>query len=380
MIIQVRNNQDVNAPITYTTFPEVAGTNVLRWQNPSGFTASWAIQVGATGAEKTEVALLGPSTPAGTAGTLTANDSFDHPADTPIYGIKYDQVVYEVSLTGTSGAATPITNGTVTYQPNSNVTIFDHTSGLSTYAYKTYFRNSVSGSISTESDWITSAGFPFASLGRMRQRVKDKLYNASYIPNDSMIDDWFNEWLEQMNNTMVDVNEDYGLGTTSVAFAINVELGTITASNFRGQTKRVWYVDATGTFPARKMDSNQFNPNTIFVNVNPYYYMQGDAIIGRKPLDTAGTLLIEYPLMQPLLVNDDDLLPIPMFGYTSSFVNYALGQAKNKDNKAEEGAALEVKAEASRAQFTKLLTPRLRSSQTTIDIVETTGNDDVTYW
>ena len=101
MIIRTQNNLTVNAPKTFLTHDEVAGTGILRWRNAAGFTASWAVQVGETGEEQTEILLLGTATPAGTAGTLTANTSFAHPADTPIYGIKYNQVVYERSTAGT---------------------------------------------------------------------------------------------------------------------------------------------------------------------------------------------------------------------------------------------------------------------------------------
>lgn len=379
MIIQVQNNLTTYAPITFFTNPEVAGTSVIRWKNSSGFSPSWAVQLGKTGAQQTEVALLSASTPAGTAGTLTANTLYEHPTDTPIYGIKFDQLVFERSTSGTTGAATPMTNGTITIQADSMFTIFDDTSALPTYAYKTYFLSSTTGGSSSESDWITPSGFSYYSLAYLRQRVKDKLYNATYIPNDQMINDWMNEWLEQMNNTMVTVNEDYGQGTVNVAFAQNVELGTITNTDFRGQVKRVWYQDATGTFPASKMDSNQFNPNSIYINVNPYYYMLNDTVIGRKPIDQAGTLQIVYPLNQPLLVNDVDLIPTPMHGYTQSFVNYALGQAKGKDNKPDEQTTLESKAEVSRQKFEMQITPRLKSNSTTIDITDDTGGD-VPYW
>src|SRR3990167_9910806 len=113
-IIPVRNTLAINATKTFLTNAEVSGTNVLRWKNPNGFSASWAVQVGETGDEQSEVKLLGTATPAGTAGTLTANLDFEHPADTPIYAIKYNQVVFSRAV-GTTGSLTVLTGGTVTY-------------------------------------------------------------------------------------------------------------------------------------------------------------------------------------------------------------------------------------------------------------------------
>ena len=378
MIIKSRNTLDINAPITYLTNPEVGGTNVLRWRNPNGFQSSWAVQIGKTGAEMTEILLLGTATP-GTSGTFTANSLYPHSTDTPLYATKYDQLVFEVSLTGTSGVAAPLTGGTVTIQADQPYTQFEDTAGSTAYAYKTYYKNSVLNATSTESDWITSTGFRFASLGKLRQRVKDKLYTASFIPNDLMIDDWLNEWLGRMNNTMVDVNEDYGLGTTSVSYAGTTDLGTITNNDFKGIISRVWYVEGSGTFQATKMAENSFSPTKIFVNTFPYYFMEGDTIIGRRPNDTSGTFLITYPKIFPILVEDTDELPVAMHNHTSGFVNYAVSQAKGKDNKPQEMEAYMALAEKSADRFKLMIAPRLRSGPTMMEIQEW-GADDFDSW
>src|SRR5258707_3690917 len=97
MLIKTRNILTDFSEKTYTTNGEVSGTNVLRWENPDIFNASWGVQVGETGEAQSEIVLLGASTPAGTAGTLTANTLYEHPANTPLYAIKYDQLVFERS-------------------------------------------------------------------------------------------------------------------------------------------------------------------------------------------------------------------------------------------------------------------------------------------
>ena len=108
MIIQTRNflTSEPWVPITRSTHLEVAGTNVIRWENPNAFQASWAVQIGDTGEEQSEIMLLSASTPNGTAGTMTANSLYEHPADTPVYGIKYNQVVFQHYLGGTTASGT----------------------------------------------------------------------------------------------------------------------------------------------------------------------------------------------------------------------------------------------------------------------------------
>lgn len=364
-------------PQTYLTNNEVAGTNVLRWKNPNGFSPSWAVQVGMTGAEQSEIVLLGTATPAGTAGTLTGNTLYEHPADTPLFAIKYDQVVFEVSTTGTTGTAIPLTGGTLAIQVDQPFTQFDDTTGSSTYAYKTYFRNSVTNTTSTESDWITPSGFSYYSLGKMRQRVKDKLVNPSYLPDDSLINDWINEWLEIMTNAAISVNEDYNQTSTSITVNSSDGLGTVTQADFK-QLHRAWWVDNSGTYSMKKMDSNSFSPQRIFNETAPAFSWQTDTVFEVRPFMT-GTVAIEYYKLNPVLVNDSDELPQSMKAYTNSFVNYALAQALYKDTKTDEAKTREATAGAALQLFKTEITPRTKTGPTMVEIVEDVSPSD-TIW
>lgn len=378
-LIKVENNLTVGQTPTFLTSNISAGTNVVPVKNLNNFTLSWAVQIGNTGEATTEISLLSSATPSGTLGTLTANITQDHPTDTPIFPIKYDKVVFMRSTTGTAGIATQIANGTISIQPQGTTTFFDDTTSASGYAYQTYFYNSVTAGSSSISSWITTSGFPFYSLGKLRQRVKDKLVSAGYINginiDDTMITDWFNEWLEQMQSKAIDVNEDYNLGTFQIAYTGTQELGTVTQTDFRGGFKRVWYVDGSGTFTATKMDSNSFSPNKTFTTTYPYFYMQGDSVVGRKPSDATGTLIFEYPVLNTIMTNDSDTLPITMQGYTKSFIDYAHSQALFKDQKIEEANAKLGEAMNGLATFMKELTPRQKTGATFVDIVEDTAAD-----
>ncbi len=306
MLLRVNNLQTVNTPQTFLSNSEVGGTNVIRWKNPNGFNPSYAVQIGATGQEQAEIVLLGTATPAGTAGTLTANTLYPHPADTPVFAIKFDQLVFEVSTAGTAGTAAPLTNGTVTIQADQPFTQFDDTTGSASYGYRTYFRNSVLNTTSIESDWITSTGFSYYSLGKMRQRVQDKLVSASYLPDPSLINDWINEWLEIMTNAAIAVNSDYNMGTSSIT--TNNGMGTITQGDFK-QLRRAWFVSGSGTVQMQQQDSNSFSPNQIFNSTTPFFSWQGDTVLEIKPPDMSGSIVFEYYKLNPILVNDTDELP-----------------------------------------------------------------------
>ena len=147
MILSVSNILD-SLPQTlnsYTSSNITAGATTIPVRNINSFTTQYAAQIGKTGQEQSEVKVLnnvsGTSLTIYGGGTLT----YDHPSDTPVYSIHYDKLVFERSTSGTAGTATPITNGTISITPDSLYTEYDDTTGISTYAYKTYYYNSVSG-------------------------------------------------------------------------------------------------------------------------------------------------------------------------------------------------------------------------------------------
>src|SRR3990167_9382270 len=334
MIIEGRNTlaSESWVPKTYLSAQGTLGSMVFCWQNPTGFGSSWALQIGETGQENTEVVILSNSS-GGTLGTLAAGLSYSHPVDTPVYGIKYDQIVFEVSTSGTAGTATPHTAGSVTYQADKELTIFDDTDGVATNAYKTYYRNSTLNVTSTESGWTTSAGFDFYSLAKLRDRVKSKLWDSSIV-SGSQIDDWINEWKDEMQNSVISVNGDYAIGTVDVGFGTN-GLGTITTTDFK-QIRRLWVTyDGVDWFHSTKMSLNYPVPDQEFSSTHPYHYYMGDSAIGVEPAVNGGTARIHFYRMGTPMMNDTDTLPVPMRPYTKSFVDYSVAQAQYKDGKVQ---------------------------------------------
>lgn len=376
MIIPAVNNLAEKAQKTYLSNPEVAGTTTIRVKNTTGLTAGWAIQLGETGEQFTEV-ILGTASNIGTVANTAL--SFPHPADTPVYFTKFDKVVFEKSATGTTGVATPLSSGTIGYQPDQIYTQFDDTTGTTTDAYKTYFRNSALAVNSTESAWITPAGFSFYSLGKLRQRIRAKLWNSSFIVDDD-INDWVNEWKEKMRNAAIAVNEDYALGTVSVAFG-TAGLGTITSSDFNGQIRRMWVTyDGQNYNPASKMMITEFRPNQAFFSTSPSFAMQGESVFQVKPDGAAGTAQIAYFSLNSPLTADTDEIPLPMHGYTKSFTDYAQAQALYKDGKPAEGKAKEESAYNELNAFRFEISPRNKTNVTMIEQVEPTDNGDGYYF
>ena len=212
----------------------------------------------------------------------------------------------------------------------------------------------------------------------MRERVKEKLWNATWLTDD-MIDNWLNEWKDEMNNEAVKVNEDYRLGTVDVAFDSTDGYGTVTTGDFY-KPRRLWTTnDGVNWYNSTKMDINSFVPDQTFSSVNPYHAWLGDSIFQVKPCTTGGTARIVFYRIGTPMANDTDELPVPMRAYTKSFVDYALSQAFLKDGKNQEYTSKLTEAAAGKNQFVSNLAPRDKSGPTKIEIVEPMAGEYVEW-
>lgn len=373
MIIKIRNLLDELAQSTNLTQTEAIGVGTVHVKNANGFSAQWAVQIGNTGEERSEIAVLTSATPSGTSLVFSGTTTFSHPTDTPVFATKYDQFILKRSTSGTSGTASAY--ATVNITPDNIYTQYDDTSGLTTYAYKAAYYNSSLALTSSDSDWITPTGYDYYSLAKIRSRIKNKLMNAGFIGNDDVIDDWINEYLEMMTNAVIDVDRDYAIGTTNVSFSGTAEQGTITATDFK-QIKRAWWTsDGATSYEMKPMSVSSYEPQQVFSEQYPFFYQQGDSILGRKPSTASGTASLLYYKLNPVLVNDGDLLPVPMRGYTNGFVNYALAQAYYKDSKDRLGDRKLNESKETLSKFVNEATPRAKSGPQYIEQVEPVDNN-----
>lgn len=373
--IKVKNLLDQSAPFSYLSQGEVTGVGTIRVKNINAFALSQGLQIGKTKEELAEIVITASGTPSGTALVLTGTTRFDHPTDTPVYAIRFDQVIFKRSTAGTAGTATAISGGTVTITPDSEYTQYYDSTGLSTYAYKAAYYNSITTESSSDSDWITPTGQSQYSLAKMRERIKRKLTSSNYIQSDEIITDWINEWLEKMTNAAIDVNRDYMLGSESIPLSVNQEMGTITSTDFK-ELRRMQVVTTSGTATAARINITDFRADQVFTESLPQYYWKGDTVFGEKPIDNARTVVIDYYKRAPILVNDTDEIPVSMQNYTKSFIDYGFAQASFLDQKDEKGYAFINMANQELAQFKTEIAPRWKSGIQYVNVVSPLSSED----
>ena len=383
--IKVENPRTDNVPKTQLAVGQASGVGTIYIKNTNGFQANWGMQIGKSGQEQSEIVLANASSPSGTQIVLAANTAYEHPADTPVYALKWNQIVFEKSATGTAGTATSITNGTLTITPDtwdySNevaFTQFDDTSAASTDAYRSRFRNSALAVQTAQSDWLTPTGFTFYSLARIRDRVKGKLWNSTFV-SDDQIDDWINEWKDEMVTALISLNEDYALGTVDVGFG-TAGLGTITDVDFK-DVRRVWITtNSSDYYQSTKMNINDYSHDDTFVATHPYHAWQGDTVLQVKPDGTAGTARLVFYRFGTTMVNDTDELPQPLRPYTKSFVDYGVAHAFLKDNKREEYQNKLAEAITGKNTFLGEVSARDKSGARYVDTIEPISSEDKLFW
>lgn len=378
-LVKAINAFELDSQSTYLASDVASGVAVLPWDNPSGFSASWGIQLGATGQEKSEILVIGTAAPAQGNGTTTGNTLYPHPQDTPIYAIYYDKLIFK-RASGTAGTATPLSNGTVSITPDSKYTTFYDSSGADSYYYKVAPYNSVLDVEGVESDWLSASGYAFYSLKRVRDRIKNKLH-STFIKDNGVFDEWINEWLETMNNSAVDVNKDYSLSSENVAVGTS-GLGTITSADYKDVRKVEFTTDGVNYGTATRININDFDMYNVYSTDNPCFYFADDDVIGIKPDDAAGTARVHYYHGISVLSNDTDSLPVVMRPYTKSFVDYGKAQASYLDKDLEAGDRFMSFANGDMKKFIKEITPRHKTGTKYVKLdspIDGQGNTGY-YW
>ncbi len=230
----------------------------------------------------------------------------------------------------------------------------------------------------SQSDWITQAGFSFYSLASIRGRIKEKLWNSGYIKDDRTYDNWINEWKDEMSNAVVMVNQDYSLGTVDVAFGTN-GYGTITTGDFSQVRRFEVTTDGNSYYLSTKMRTNEYSPNQTFSSAQPYHNWLGDTVFQIHPSDSAGTARITFYRFGTTLVNDTDELPQVMRSWTKSFVDYGLSNALAKDGKVAEAKLKLEEALAVKNTFVANIVPHDQTGPTFISLTEPISGDEAMF-
>lgn len=179
--------------------------------------------IGEIGQEKTEIIQSSNGTaPTGTTVALQTACSFDHPQDTKIYILDYDQFAISRSTGISSQKSTLTTAGLQVDQLNS---IYNDSTNTTGYGF-VEFKNSISGAFSSASDPIPYAGYADNSVYMIKKRALDSV--GEKIDTELITDEFLNECLAEARREYHNAH-----GKRPYRRKFNTDIGNVTTGMYR---------------------------------------------------------------------------------------------------------------------------------------------------
>lgn len=245
MIITTLNPSTDALEKSYLTNPYSVAVNTLQVKNSDRFALNDRIMVGEMGLEATEVVTVtGVNVDQQ---TLTVTTTlFSHEADAPVYRLRWDQIKVYRSITGINGNYTVIATTNLDVDNADLSTIYDDTSGASSYYYKTTVYNSISAIESAQTDPIAGQGYLRNQFGYIIDELLTELRdeNEQHVTRTELLG-YFN-----------DVNDDLLL---NVAKPYDFLRARTTLSRAAGLNYIDFPVDSNGDQTMWKFDRMDYN-------------------------------------------------------------------------------------------------------------------------
>lgn len=197
MIITAFNPTTEQLEKTYLSSATSAGVTSLTVKNNNRFVATDRIMIGEITREKTEMVTL--SAVSGVNGMTVGATTFSHDTDDPVYRLRYDQVKFYRSTSGSGGTYSLLSTQDLDVDNADNITIYDDTTGVSTYYYKISYYNSVSTQESSLSDPIPGAGYPRNTVGYIVDEILRLVGDSKENVTDrTEVISWLNDCSDDM--------------------------------------------------------------------------------------------------------------------------------------------------------------------------------------
>lgn len=220
--LNIAHPEIASLPITETSSPVAVSDSSMTVQNASDYAVNNLLLLRGLGDAKTEIVAIHAST-APTDTTITFNASleprFDHPTGTTVQTIPYNQIVIQRS---TDGGVNYSTLATVDITVDQPFTVYNDTTGLTTYYYRYQYSNSVTAQFSIVSNVVPGSGLTEPTAGEIIRKAAgmanvDIGQDNNIVPYQYLIDE-----LNDLKREIWSLKQRW-----SWAFVANYNLGTL---------------------------------------------------------------------------------------------------------------------------------------------------------
>lgn len=175
MLIPIYNPEITDYEKSYLADDYSAGVDTINVKNNERFAANDRIMIGEMGQEKTEIVTVSAVNSTNDTGLTVGTTQFPHSADDPVTVLQFDQVKIYRSTTGSSGSYSVLATVALDVDNDTLQTVYDDTTGLSTYYYKVSFYHSVDALESALSDPIPGGGWLRDQVGHIIDETLQEL-------------------------------------------------------------------------------------------------------------------------------------------------------------------------------------------------------------
>ena len=312
-----------------------AGATIAYVRNTSGLADNDYFQFGETGTEKAEIVKVTTVTSPGTLAVITAL-KFAHGVDTPVYKLMYNQVKFYRS---TDSGSTYSLLATSDIQPDQPETIYEDTSGASTYYYKITYYNATTAVASGYSGALLATGYSTYALKSLQDEVL-KLYpdrTGRYLKRPD-ITSWINDRYLSIQSSLKELNQGYFVKDNTAspdALAASTK-GYTLPTDFSNLIRLEVAYDSTNYYRATFLDEREDEPTTTHSQNAPVYDFEDNKFNLRPVPSGVGTYKIWYSYWDEL-ENLGDELNAAVRPFKAVFVWHALAMACYAGGKEDRG-------------------------------------------
>lgn len=276
--------------------------------NATNFSANDFILIGVLGSETAELRKI--SSISSNTIVLTTALSFDHPQDSTITLLDYDQIIFYHSAT-TTGVLTALA-AAQTIVPDDVYNSYNDTSNIVGYGWFK-FQNSVTSAASSLSNAVPYAGWPDNSVKIMLDTFYTQITNRERkLIKDADVYRWLNEAYTIARNRLNLGNREYTVPTPTT---LSIVSGTAeyTLPDYFSKVRTVTNASGEEIFEIPYDQSPMYNntPVTPGATLAVVYYTRGNNI-GFSPSPTASaTYYLYYQRTAPVLSSYIDYIELP---------------------------------------------------------------------
>jgi len=298
-----------------------AGVTALSVGNNNRLAANDRIMIGEMGQEKTEIVTVSSVNSNGTDLVVGAT-KFSHSADDPVYKLRFDQVKYYRSTTTENGAYSVISTQDLDVDNANLTTLYDDTSGLTTYFYKMTMYHSISTLESDYTDVIGGGGWSRRQVGNIIDEILREVGDPQEMNvSRTEVLGYFNDVNDDL---LVSVSKPYDFLRTTTTLTRTAATNYIAFPTDSDGNQTMWKFDRmdynftdstttpvtnyTKTVPMMTEEAfrNTYTDNTISTTT------ETDAVPEAMTLDTA---VNRFKFSAPFLTTDSDAFTLYYWAY-----------------------------------------------------------------